>query len=448
MAIRATIQSEVLGLRRSCAAPSTDNRDRPRPARVARLEGARLRAEPTASTRSPAPAPGPGTFGGGHNFPGAGVPFGMVQWSPDTTPADRDQRAGYDYRDHHLRGFSLTHLSGAGCSLYGDFPFVPTTEPLLSSPARPGSGLLDGSLQPGFSHAAEQARPGYYSVRLKPVHGPGIETELTATTRTGVGRFTFGANPHSSVLINAGGSAQADDLAEVQIHPLRREIDGAASSGLFCGQRPRYRVYVAAVFDRPFEAYGTWEGSRLGPARPKRARRRRRKSIRTTTAPGGRLRDLRHPPQPAGAGPRRPLLRQRRGRPRQPRGRKREVQLRRGRQRRGGQLEPLARPDPRLRRPDRACSTPSTPRSTTPSSRRARSATSAAPIWAWTDWSTGRATASSTPTSPAGTSTAREIQLLSILAPQAGQPTMARHCSPTPNRAAACRAGPTRTARA
>jgi predicted alpha-1,2-mannosidase len=245
--------------------------------RVARAAAvAFLVALPSASTASAAgladrvdafagTRPGPGTFGGGHNFPGASVPFGMVQWSPDTTPADRNQRAGYDYRDHHLRGFSLTHLSGAGCSLYGDFPFVPTTEPLETSPAVPGTGLLLGRLQPGFSHANERARPGYYAVRLKPIHGPGIETELTTTTRTGVGRFTFGANPHASILVNAGGSAQADDLAEVQIHPLRREIDGAASSGLFCGQRPRYRVYVAAVFDRPFAAYGTWEGSRLGP---------------------------------------------------------------------------------------------------------------------------------------------------------------------------------------
>src|SRR6476646_10717659 len=113
---------------------------------------------PLAGTR-----PGPGTFGGGHNFPGATAPFGMVQFGPDTTPADRNGRAGYDYRDHHLRGFSLTHLSGAGCSLYGDFPLVPTTEPLRSSPARAGTSLLAGSLQPGFSHSGERARPGYYA---------------------------------------------------------------------------------------------------------------------------------------------------------------------------------------------------------------------------------------------------------------------------------------------
>ena len=206
--------------------------------------------------------PGHDTFGGGHNFPGAAAPFGMVQWSPDTTPADRNGRAGYDYRDSHIKGFSLTHLSGAGCSLYGDFPFMPTTEPIDASPAAEGSAL-DGQFQPGFSHAQESGRPGYYSVRLNPVRGGAIETELTATTRTGMARFTFPRNPHASVLIDAGGSAQPDDFAAVNIDPANREIDGTASSGLFCGQRPRYRVYIAAVFNRGFSAYGTWEENKL-----------------------------------------------------------------------------------------------------------------------------------------------------------------------------------------
>jgi predicted alpha-1,2-mannosidase len=208
--------------------------------------------------------PGPGTFGGGHDFPGAAAPFGMVQWSPDTTPADRHGRGGYDYRDSHVKGFGLTHLSGAGCSLYGDFPFLPTTEPLHSSPAAGGSSL-DGKFQPGFSHAAESARPGYYSVRLNPAHGAAIEVELTATTRTGMARFTFPRNPHSSVLINAGGSAQPDDYASVRLDPARREIDGVASSGHFCRQRPRYRIYFAAVFDRRFDADGAWQRERLLP---------------------------------------------------------------------------------------------------------------------------------------------------------------------------------------
>jgi predicted alpha-1,2-mannosidase len=208
--------------------------------------------------------PGPDTFGGGHNFPGAAVPFGMVQWSPDTTPADTDGRGSYDYRDDHLKGFSLTHLSGAGCSLYGDFPFLPTTEPLGSSPAAAGA-QLGGQYQPGFSHSHESGRPGYYSVRLNPVRGAAIGVELSATTRTGIARFSFPRNPHASVLVDAGGSAQPDDLAAVSLDPAHREIDGTASSGLFCGQRPRYRVYIAAVFSRPFAASGAWQENRLLP---------------------------------------------------------------------------------------------------------------------------------------------------------------------------------------
>ncbi len=214
--------------------------------------------EPFAGTR-----PGPGTFGGGHNFPGAALPFGMVQWGPDTTPS-APHSGGYDHRDNHLRGFSLTHLSGAGCALYGDFPFLPTTEPLTSSPAAPGGGL-DGRFQPGFSHADEQARPGFYSVRLNPARGAGIGVALAATTRTGIGRFEFAPNPHASVVIDAGGSAQPNDFAAVVVSPERREISGTASSGLFCGQRPRYRIYFAAIFNRRFDAYGTWQGDSLEP---------------------------------------------------------------------------------------------------------------------------------------------------------------------------------------
>jgi predicted alpha-1,2-mannosidase len=215
--------------------------------------------DPFAGTR-----PGPGTFGGGHNFPGASAPFGMVQFSPDTAPA-APHSGGYDYRDHHLTGFSLTHLSGAGCALYGDFPFLPTTEPLEGSPVKPGAAGLLGRFQPGFSHASERARPGFYSTRLNPDGGGGIDAELAATTRTGMARFTFPANPHASVLINAGGSAQPDDLAAVSVDPGAREIDGTASSGLFCGQRPRYRVYFAAVFNRPFADSGTWTAGSLEP---------------------------------------------------------------------------------------------------------------------------------------------------------------------------------------
>lgn len=229
--------------------------------------------------------PGGDAFGGGHNFPGATVPFGMVQWGPDTVPAERHS-GGYDYRDSHLRGFSLTHLSGAGCALYGDFPFLPTTEPIEASPAAAGGGLT-GRFQPGFSHARESARPGFYSVRLNPAGGGAIDTALTATTRTGMARFAFPRSPHASVLIDAGGSARADDLAEVRIDSSRGEISGSASSGYFCAQRPRYRIYFAASFNRPFDAYGTWTRQKLAPGSTAAVDRREPSTVAANTAQAG-----------------------------------------------------------------------------------------------------------------------------------------------------------------
>jgi predicted alpha-1,2-mannosidase len=229
--------------------------------------------------------PGADSFGGGHNFPGATMPFGMVQWGPDTVPADRHS-GGYDYRDRHISGFSLTHLSGAGCALYGDFPFLPTTEPIRASPAAPGGGL-SGRFQPGFAHARERGRPGLYSVRLNPVGGAAIGAALTATTRTGMARFSFPRSPHASVLVDAGGSAKADDLAEVQIDPARREISGSASSGYFCAQRPRYRVYFAAVFDRPFDAYGTWTRQTLSSGSASAVDRQKPSTVAADTAQAG-----------------------------------------------------------------------------------------------------------------------------------------------------------------
>jgi predicted alpha-1,2-mannosidase len=208
--------------------------------------------------------PGPDTFGGGHDYPGATLPFGMIQWSPDTTPA-APHSGGYDHRDHHISGFSLTHLSGAGCAVYGDFPFMPTTEALTGSPTPiPGPGLA-GRFQPGFSHRSESGAPGYYSVQLHPKRGAPIGVALTATTRTGFGRFSFPRSPHASVLIDAGGSAQPNDEASVQVDASAAEITGSASSGLFCGQRPRYKVYFAARFDRAFAGSGTWTEGRLEP---------------------------------------------------------------------------------------------------------------------------------------------------------------------------------------
>ena len=97
-----------------------------------------------------------GTSGGGNTFPGAALPFGMVQWSPDTN-AD----AWYKYEEKTIRGFSLTHISGAGCPLYGDFAVLPVAGTLQESP---GKDLTPYAV--GFDHGKEVAEPGYYAVTL------------------------------------------------------------------------------------------------------------------------------------------------------------------------------------------------------------------------------------------------------------------------------------------
>ena len=89
-------------------------------------------------------------------FPGADMPFGMVQWSPDTTP-DRTSGGGYSYRDSAITGFSLTHMSGPGCAVYGDIPILPTVGAIGADP---------GASSSPFSHSTEVASPGNYAVTV------------------------------------------------------------------------------------------------------------------------------------------------------------------------------------------------------------------------------------------------------------------------------------------
>jgi len=211
-------------------------------------------------------APGFATGGGaGATFPGAVVPFGMVQLSPDTSPGTDNFAGGYSYRDRRLRGFGLTHFSGAGCAVFQDVPILPTPLRLTGSPVDAGSSDLDERYLPAFAHNREWASPGSYRVILSPGTRRRVAVDLTATTRTGAARFQFPATRTATVLFNAGGSAKANGEAAVRIDPARREVDGMAESGRFCHQADSYRVYFAARFDRPFRAYGTWRRQALRP---------------------------------------------------------------------------------------------------------------------------------------------------------------------------------------
>jgi len=132
-----------------------------------------------------------GTGGHGHTFPGATVPFGMVQLSPDTRIDDSwDGCSGYHYSDNVIYGFSHTHLNGTGVSDYGDIMLMPTMgEPKLDSKSYSSS----------FSHANEKATAGYYSVKLD---DDAINVELTASARVGLHQYTFTRKGQANIILD------------------------------------------------------------------------------------------------------------------------------------------------------------------------------------------------------------------------------------------------------
>ena len=179
----------------------------------------------------------------GNTFPGAAVPFGMVQLSPDT-----GHNTGYDYTQSRIRGFSLVHLSGVGCRIGGDLPVLPTTGDVTQTD--------DAKYAAAFAHGDETASPGYYRVGL----ASGVRAELTASARTGVQRYTFPATTKANVLLNAAQSLHKAGGSKVEIlddRTVRTEITGHG----FCRDTGPYTVYTITRFSRPFTAYGTWDGA-------------------------------------------------------------------------------------------------------------------------------------------------------------------------------------------
>ncbi|HXW76672.1 MAG TPA: GH92 family glycosyl hydrolase, partial [Candidatus Eremiobacteraceae bacterium] len=190
-----------------------------------------------------------GTTAGADDFPGADVPFGMVQWSPDTPK--RPPGGGYDYTDASITGFSLTHLSGPGCLALGDFPILPTIG-AVTDPAH--------AAQP-FSHQDEQAAPGYYAVMLGPQR---IGAEFTVTTHAGIARFTYPATTAANVLVDVAGSQAGDSDSHFHVDSPT-EISGSATGGHFCGSPDEFTVYFVAEFDRPMTSFGAWSAERATP---------------------------------------------------------------------------------------------------------------------------------------------------------------------------------------
>jgi putative alpha-1,2-mannosidase len=186
------------------------------------------------------------TVGEINNFPGAAVPFGTVQYSPDTT----DTYAGYDHDNERATGFSMTHAS-VGCAAFGDIPMLPTTTPIGAHPWNAWEKIAHDDTEVGV--------PGYYTVRFP---ATGVTSELTATTRTGVGRFHYPPDGRAALFhVRAGGSLAGNSAASIQIGEDNTTITGSASSGGFCGKNNSYTVYFAMEFSQPFISYGTWDGA-------------------------------------------------------------------------------------------------------------------------------------------------------------------------------------------
>ncbi len=187
-----------------------------------------------------------GTGGHGHTYPGATLPFGMVQLSPDTRLTGWDGCSGYHYSDSLVYGFSHTHLSGTGASDYGDILFMPTTGPVIlerGGPEDPTSGYVSR-----FRHERESASPGFYSVLLDDY---GILVELTATKRVGVHRYVYPAAGSSNVIIDL---AHRDRVIESWIRFVGdAEIEGFRRSSAWAKDQ---RLYFVARFSKPFRSFG------------------------------------------------------------------------------------------------------------------------------------------------------------------------------------------------
>lgn len=180
-----------------------------------------------------------GTGGHGHTYPGAVLPFGMVQLSPDTRLEGWDGCSGYHYTDTVVYGFSHTHLSGTGIPDLCDVLFMPTTgEPKLKN----------AEYRSGFKKKNENASPGYYHTLLDKYN---INVELTATLRAGIHRYDYKDAKEGNIIIDL---LHRDEVLDSWIEVVSdHEIRGYRKSRSWATEQP---VYFYAKFSKPFTSYG------------------------------------------------------------------------------------------------------------------------------------------------------------------------------------------------
>ncbi|WP_158828386.1 GH92 family glycosyl hydrolase [Mucilaginibacter lacusdianchii] len=180
-----------------------------------------------------------GTGGHGHTYPGAVMPFGMVQLSPDTRLEGWDGSSGYHYSDTLVYGFSHTHLSGTGVTDYCDILFMPTTgQPQLKNT----------DYRSGFKKSNEAASPGYYRTQLDKYN---IKVELSATQRAGIHKYTYTSSNEGNIIIDLQHN---DKVLNSWIEVVNdHEIRGLRQSKAWAQNQ---YVYFYAKFSKPFKSYG------------------------------------------------------------------------------------------------------------------------------------------------------------------------------------------------
>jgi predicted alpha-1,2-mannosidase len=193
-----------------------------------------------------------GTDEHGHTFPGATLPFGMIQLSPDTRLEGWDGCSGYHYSDSIVYGFSHTHLSGTGVPDYCDILFMPTIGKVMINN---GAGDPDSGYASRFSHKNETASPGFYKTYLDDYD---IEVQLTATKRAGFHKYIFPGGNASNIIIDL---EHRDKVIESSLSFVNNsEVEGFRRS---TGWASNQVVYFVARFSKPAREYGIYSDDRL-----------------------------------------------------------------------------------------------------------------------------------------------------------------------------------------
>ena len=180
-----------------------------------------------------------GTGGHGHTYPGATLPYGMMQLSPDTRLEGWDGCSGYHYSDNHIYGFSHTHLSGTGISDYGDVLLMPTNEIIFNNGSDGEKGYKSA-----FSHDNEVATPGYYAVHLDDTN---IDVSLSVSQRSGMHQYVFPKGAKQVVILDL---AHRDRVLDAEIFIEKNQfVSGRRFSRAWANEQ---RLFFDIAFSRPF----------------------------------------------------------------------------------------------------------------------------------------------------------------------------------------------------